>query len=162
VAGVQNDLGFDADAARIGAAANGRPACRVNPAIDKGGTAFAFVGDGGVRAIVLALDNVDPIADGAVLYTCDVSIADTARAGSYTLHVRGTGASDANGLALPSVGEAAQLVVLEAGEEPLGGAGGAGCQVAPWRAARLELLWLLCGALVARLCRARAATNRAE
>src|SRR5512139_3739241 len=74
VAGTQNDVGFEAPIA-VAARTNGRPDCTVNGDINKGGTSFAFQPSGcsaaegtctGVRALVLALDNGDPIADGAV------------------------------------------------------------------------------------------------
>jgi MYXO-CTERM domain-containing protein len=103
VAGVQVDIGFDADAP-IAATENDRPDCTVNPAIDKGATSFAFQpsectpGEDctGIRAIVLSLDNVDPIPDGSVLFTCAVAIADDA-SGSYALPCSNPGAGDEEG-----------------------------------------------------------------
>ncbi|MBI3784591.1 MAG: hypothetical protein HY270_14450, partial [Deltaproteobacteria bacterium] len=58
---------------------NNKPDCTVNPAINKGGTAFSFrtancpSGSTCVRALVLALDNTDVIPDGSTLYTCNVT-----------------------------------------------------------------------------------------
>jgi hypothetical protein len=79
--------------------------CVVNPGIDKGNTSFSYgpcfdsseAGCGRVRAIVLAFDNVDPIADGAELYRCRLAIAGDAAPGAYG--IRGTNAlgSDAEG-----------------------------------------------------------------
>jgi MYXO-CTERM domain-containing protein len=76
-----------------------------------------------VRAIVIALDNLDPIPDGATLYTCDVEIAAGA-SGSFPLTCANPGAGDPDGVrigadctdgaitvAVPSV---ATLVVGEA------------------------------------------------
>jgi hypothetical protein len=85
VAGVQNDIGFEPDVA-IGAQQNGRPDCTANPAIDKRQTVFSFLPPGctpgadcnAVRAIVLSLQNVDPIPVGSTLYTCNVTVADDA------------------------------------------------------------------------------------
>src|SRR5690606_40662681 len=57
--------------------------------------------NGSVRALVLALDNVDAIPNGALLYSCDVRIAAEAQPGRYPVTVTETGASDPNGLALP-------------------------------------------------------------
>jgi hypothetical protein len=67
----------------------------VNDAIEKGGTSFAFQPSGctagtdctGVRALVLALDNVDPIPTGSVLYTCQVAIAGDAADGDFDPHL---------------------------------------------------------------------------
>jgi MYXO-CTERM domain-containing protein len=118
VAGTQNDIGF---AAPIGVAAktNGRPDCTVNGDINKGGTSFAFQPSGctagtdctGARALVLALDNVDPIADGSVLYACQVKIAADAAAGNYPLTNTNTGASDPDGVALTTTGTDGSVTV---------------------------------------------------
>jgi len=103
VAGTQNDIAFDADAP-IAAKGDGTPDCAVNPAIDKDGTSFAFRPAGctvgtdctGIRAIVLSLENLDPIADGAVLYTCQVALAADAT-GTYPLTCSNPGAGDPDG-----------------------------------------------------------------
>jgi MYXO-CTERM domain-containing protein len=103
VAGTQNDITFDS-AARIAAKENGKPDCTVNPEIEKGGTSFAFQPSGctpgedcnGVRALVLALDNTDPIPDGAVLYTCKIEIASDAT-GEFPLTCSNPGAGDPDG-----------------------------------------------------------------
>jgi hypothetical protein len=110
VAGTQNDIGFMPGAA-IAARANGRPDCTVNPAIDKGATTFAFQPpmcgmEGqpactGVRSLVLSFDNVTPIPDGSVLYTCKVNIAADAT-GTIPLVCTNPGASDPDGGALPA------------------------------------------------------------
>jgi len=107
VAGTQNDINFMPQAA-IAAGSNGKPMCSVNPDIDKGGTSFAFQPPGctvgtsctAVRALVLALDNVNPIPNGAVLYTCTIAIAEDAADGSYPLTCSNAGASDPDGGAL--------------------------------------------------------------
>jgi hypothetical protein len=91
IAGTENDISFD-PSAPIAATASGAPDCRRNVAIDKGGTAFSFRPNGcfesetctGVRAIVFALDNSDPIPSGSVLYTCDIAVAENAD-GTYPL-----------------------------------------------------------------------------
>jgi carbon monoxide dehydrogenase subunit G len=97
VAGTQNNITFDADVA-IAAKANLKPDCKVNDAINKGGTSFAFQPPGcsgtactAVKALVLALDNVCPVCGTSTipgctglptcpvdLYTCNVTIAATA------------------------------------------------------------------------------------
>jgi hypothetical protein len=107
VAGTQNDITFPAQANVI-ADNHGHPTCSVNPDINKGATSFAFQPPGctpgtdctAVRALVLALDNVMPIPDGSVLYTCEVAIAADAANGTYPLTCSNAGASDPNGGAL--------------------------------------------------------------
>jgi hypothetical protein len=107
VAGTQNDITFTAEAS-VAARANGKPVCSVNPEIDKGGTSFAFQPSGcspgstctAVRALVLALDNVAPIPNGATLYTCTIAISASAANGTYPLTCTNAGASDPDGGAL--------------------------------------------------------------
>ncbi len=95
IAGTQSDITFDSTDTPIAAKSDGRPDCTVNPAINKNGTAFAFVSKfdigsyverRGLRALVLATDNVDPIPDGSVLFTCKANIAPTA-SGIYPLTI---------------------------------------------------------------------------
>jgi len=121
VAGTQNDITFgDATSGvMVAARSNGRPDCAVNPDIEKGGTSFAFQPSGctagtdctGVRALVLALDNVDPIPDESILYTCQVVIASDASAGEKTLSNTNTGASDPEGGALSTSGTDGRVIV---------------------------------------------------
>jgi hypothetical protein len=117
VAGTQNDIAFDPKAS-IAAKTNGTPDCVVNMGINKAATDFTFhpTGCGGagctsVRALVLAIDNIDPIPDGAVLYTCNVKVADDA-SGFYPLTVTGLILSDPNGVRVPdAVGIDGAIVV---------------------------------------------------
>ncbi len=103
VAGTQNDLTFD-PSTPITRKANGKPDCTVNADIDKGATSFAFRPNAcsadtctSVRALVLSTDNVDPILDGAVLYTCRATISGTAKAGDKALVLSGLIANDPTG-----------------------------------------------------------------
>lgn len=98
VAGTQNDIGFDSVNAPIAAHPSGKPDCTVNPAINKAATSFAFrfqphgcSGPGCVtlRALVLSTADVDPIADGAVLYTCKVNVSASAANGLYPFALTG-------------------------------------------------------------------------
>ncbi len=80
VAGTQNDLVF-APFISINTNAKGKPDCAVNPEIDKGSTSFAFIPANcapgtctGVRAIVLSMENTNPIPDGAALFTCNAVV----------------------------------------------------------------------------------------
>ncbi|MEO8602917.1 MAG: hypothetical protein ABI629_10100 [bacterium] len=103
VAGTQNDIAF-APKAGIPPKANGKPDCDVNPEIEKDGTSFAYQPSGctpgetctGIRALVLALGNTDPIADGAVLFTCKIALAADA-SGDYPLTCSNPGAGDPDG-----------------------------------------------------------------
>ena len=88
VAGAQNDIAFDSVNVPIAATADGKPDCAVNPSIGKEGTVFGFLPVEcsrttctAVRAVVVSFANNDPIADGSVLYKCNVSIAAQAAPG---------------------------------------------------------------------------------
>ena len=110
VAGTQNDIGFPPEIP-IGARSNGRPNCQANDLINKGATSFAFqppsctpgVDCTAVRALVLALDNVDPIPVLSTLYTCALSISFAVNDGTYPLTCSQAGASDPDGNALPAI-----------------------------------------------------------
>jgi len=80
IAGLQTDLTYPL-LAPVEARSNGRPACTVNPDIDKNATSFVFRPDGctgaectTVRAQVLSLLNLDPIPDTSTLFTCTVAV----------------------------------------------------------------------------------------
>jgi MYXO-CTERM domain-containing protein len=119
VAGTQNDLTFPPQVAGVIADLNGHPTCAVNPAIDKGATSFAFLPPGctpgtdctGMRALVLALDNVSPIPDGSQLYTCELAIAADVADGTYPLACSNAGASDPLGNPLQTVCNGGSVVV---------------------------------------------------
>jgi MYXO-CTERM domain-containing protein len=117
VAGTQNDIAFPAEAAVI-ADSHGHPTCAVNPAIDKNATSFAFLPPGctppgctGMRALVLALDNVSPIPDGSELYSCELAIAADAANGTYVITCSNAGASDPMGNAVQTVCNNGSVVV---------------------------------------------------
>lgn len=105
VAGAQIDILFPVDA-QIDARANGKPDCSINPTIDKGGSSFMFQPAGcqpardcsSIRALVLALDNVDPIPDGATMFTCRMLVI--AQAGELDIECGNAGAHDPDGNAL--------------------------------------------------------------
>lgn len=113
VAGTQNDLEVSPPLHLDG----GDP-CTVNPSIGKAGSFAIASCDGNpicerLRAIVLAFDNVDVIADGSVLYRCRVGIDSDAAGGVYPLPVTNSGSSDPEGRALPTDGFAGRVVVGE-------------------------------------------------
>jgi hypothetical protein len=120
VAGTQNDLTFDA--VHVSLAANGKPSCRVNAAIGKGATAFSLRPHGcqgaactTVRALVLAVDNTDPIPDGATLYTCTLHISPSTPAGQYRISIGGVVLSTPAGQIVPhATGRDGMLVVSAA------------------------------------------------
>ncbi len=110
VVGVQNDLGFTRSTPIV-AASTGKPQCAVNAAIGKPNTSFVFMPVGcdhaqgectAVRAIVLSLDNVNPIADQSVLYTCLVEAPPRESVGTFALHVSALYVSDPSGGLLPA------------------------------------------------------------
>lgn len=100
VAGTQNDFTFATAETRkvtVVRKTNGRPDCAVNPEINKSSTTFAFQPPGctadtctAVRAIVFSSEDVEPIAEGATLYTCKVQVASDAPAATYPLTISGT------------------------------------------------------------------------
>src|SRR5262249_60217376 len=53
-----------------------------------------------IRSLVLALDNVDPIPDGSVMFSCNVAIAPSAPDGVYPLVGFNAGSSDPQGRAI--------------------------------------------------------------
>ena len=130
VAGTQNDIGFQPQA-RIAAKGNGTPDCAVNGDIDKGSSSFAFRPSGcsgdactGIRALVLATDNVSAIADGSVLYTCKVNIAANAATGDYALAATGVILSDPAGNAIAGAsGQNGKVTVSGGGPAPTATAG---------------------------------------
>jgi len=86
VVGAQNDLAFPSSV-RVKTRSNGTPDCSVNRQINKLATSFAFrtvgcpEGSTCVRAVVVSAENVQPIADGSVLYTCNVTVSGSGAVG---------------------------------------------------------------------------------
>ena len=123
IAGVQNDIRLDPPSV-FAVKPNLKPDCAPNPAIDKNATGFAFLkgsssqdcalGKCPLRAFVLAFDNVDPIPDGSVLYTCSVDIPPGAAVGAYPIVVFNTEAGTPAGDPLPAA-PANGLVFVVAG-----------------------------------------------
>ncbi len=118
VAGAQNDIQFDPVNTPLASKSAGKPQCAVNPAIGKGATAFAFRPNKcsgsactGVRALVLSMTDIRPIADGSVLYTCTVRIPRTARPGTYPLAISGVALSTPDGQEVRASGVAGSVTV---------------------------------------------------
>jgi hypothetical protein len=110
VGGMQNDIIFDSVNAPIAAKASGKPDCSANPDINKEGTVFGFLPAGcsgtsctSLRAIVISYENTGAIPDGSVLYTCRVSIAEDATAGTYPLALTNVVISSPTGTRLSPV-----------------------------------------------------------
>ncbi|GBD27202.1 hypothetical protein HRbin30_02546 [bacterium HR30] len=115
IVATQNDLVLGGGI-RIEAGNGGRPDCTVNPALDKNGSSFGFLPPGcsgetctQVRAVIVSLENVDPIPDGAVLYTCRATLTDV----EARVEVTGVVGSDANGDPVPGVGGRDGFVCVE-------------------------------------------------
>lgn len=120
ITAAQNDVSFDAANTPIVRLSNDRPDCSVNPAIDKDDTLFGFQPPGcgfgttctSVRAVIVSLQNIDPIADDSVLYTCRVAIGADTMAGSYPLTVDGVVLVDAEANELPGAQGAGGSIVV--------------------------------------------------
>ena len=102
VVGVQNDISFYPGGGLVAE-------CAVNPSIQKELTAFAYAPTG-LRAIVLG-NNLVPIPDGAVLYTCTVRLPPAAQPGSHPLLISRIIASGVAGESLPAIGTNGAIVV---------------------------------------------------
>jgi ELWxxDGT repeat protein len=105
IAALQVDLTFD-PRMRVIAEANGSPRCRVDAGLGKDSTVFAFAPascDAGgadcatVRALVLSITNLDPIADGSTLFSCDVRIAEDAPPATYPVTASEASAASSQG-----------------------------------------------------------------
>jgi len=107
VAATQNCIGL-VHAVPVVPDADGNPTCAVNPDIHKDASSFVFtpsgckvgVDCGEVCASIFALDNSDPIPDGATLYSCALRIADDAGPDMYPLVCSEPIASDPTGTRL--------------------------------------------------------------
>jgi hypothetical protein len=116
VAGAQVDIAYNPEQVTVppGTEVADKPDCRVNSEIDKlidGSDTFGFgylrAGAAcnpasetcdSVRAIVLSTDNVDPIAAGATLFTCNFKLAEGLSEGTIvTLDVSNAIGSDPGG-----------------------------------------------------------------
>lgn len=136
VAGSQNDIIYSPagdSAVTVVRKANGRPDCTVNPVIDKNNATFSFQPPGctagsctSIRAVVFSSEDVEPIPDGAVLYTCKVQVAADALAGAYPLAIRDTILANPTGGRVcgpaagnpPCSGDQGGLVAVFAGTPP--------------------------------------------
>jgi hypothetical protein len=125
VAGIQNDIAFDPSTPITGTN-DGVPACTVNPAIHEDAvfgprcSALWPNSCSGIRALVFSLDDVSPIPDGSLLYTCSVTISSSAYPGTYVLANSGVIASDPSGHRLPAVGGADGSIVVLPGPTRIG------------------------------------------
>lgn len=117
IAGTQNDIVFDPGQVSVARDSRGNPDCSANRSIKKDATAFSFVPKNcgnnctTVRALVLALNNVDPIPNGSTLYTCRVRIADRATAGAHQLKLTRVGFSTPAGESVNGGSENAAITV---------------------------------------------------
>ena len=102
VAGVQNDLSFFPIVVSL-------VGCAVNPDIGKDLTQFGL-SFSGLRAIILG-NNVDPIPDGALLYTCTFTVPSGAPPGDWPLTISRVVASSPFGEALPARGSNGIVVI---------------------------------------------------
>jgi hypothetical protein len=113
---VGNDVSFDTHTP-IAATADGEPDCSVNAQTDKEGM-FAFQPQGcspgpceRVRALIIGLQDLNPIPGDMVLYTCNVRIEDSAPPGRYPLVISQTDGSTTDGTVLSVIGTDGEIVV---------------------------------------------------
>ncbi len=148
VAGVQMDIGAGG-AIQFAAQENGGEPCRVNRAIGKDHTRFRLAAEFGLRAIVFSVDDVDPIPDGSLLFTCQLDIAADAPPGTYNLRLTNMLGATPEGDPIDAVGRGGEVVVSDSGTrareyQAVGPAAGrAGCQVSGRGRAGSALLLLL-------------------
>jgi hypothetical protein len=103
VAGTENDITFGPEIQLSN--------CVVNPEINRTASAFSFSPSGctagtdceSVKALVLSFTDLDPLPDGALLYTCDATVTGGTAPGEYTLGCANPGASDPIGNSVDSV-----------------------------------------------------------
>jgi hypothetical protein len=105
---------------RIAVDAGGQPFCMVNPEINMDGT-FTISCDLAdvctLEAFVFALDNVDAIPSGSILYTCEITIDLDSVPGTYPLTCAGASADDPDGDAISTACVSGSVLVF--GEPPL-------------------------------------------
>ena len=128
VGSVQNDISFDPVNVPIAQLA-GIPECNIGPALNKlpsfslikaagcSGTACACNGESctGLRASVYpeVMDPIEPLPDGATLYTCTVSISPNATPGEYPLTISRVVMGDPDGLPVANAtGTDGKIVVV--------------------------------------------------
>jgi hypothetical protein len=121
VAGVQIDIHATPPLALV-AKANGGPDCTHNPETGKDYTVYSFPpleqpddpSEGRkMRALVLSLTDVSPIADGLVLFTCRLDIAADAMAGSYQLTLSRLGGATPAGNEVDAIARGGEVIVTD-------------------------------------------------
>jgi hypothetical protein len=114
----------------------------------------------GARVLIVQFPPI-PIADGATLYACDVSISAGTAVGNYPLTCLVPSASDPDGKPLPAQCVDGQLQVLPTSTRtvtptvtptgtPVPGGGGGGCEIASMQHNHAGLLWFAAAALLRR------------
>ena len=130
IARTQNDIAFDSANVPIAARPNAAPDCTVNPQLLKEATSFAFQPEGcsgvtctSIHAAVLSTTNTNPIADGSLLYTCNVNVGPNVAAGEYPLTISAVVLQNPSGQPLPNpVGSSGVIVVVIPTPSPTPGA----------------------------------------
>lgn len=156
VVGMQWDLVFDPGIAPVAVRSHGGPDCEVDAGVNKRATAFAFRPPRcnprrgecvSVRAVVIALDNVDAIQSGAPVVRCRVAVGRHVPPGRYPLALRSAAYSPPEGGDRGVGAPVGELTVVDSGATPSpapgNGNGGGGCQMAPTSGAAHPLLALV-------------------
>jgi len=102
---------------RIAVDTGGQPLCMVNPEINMDAT-FTISCDPAdvctLEAFVFALDDVDAIPSGSILYTCEITIDLDSLPGTYPLTCPRASADDPDGVAISTeCADGSVLVVIE-------------------------------------------------
>jgi ELWxxDGT repeat protein len=102
VAGVQLDL-LSSDDLPFVPGDDGKPVCHVNPDIHKDYSAFSdpFHDSTRARALILSVENVDPIPDDSLLFTCSFQIPAHAAPSIVPLRCSNALGSTPEGVAIP-------------------------------------------------------------
>jgi hypothetical protein len=112
---IENLLNFDSSVAQILALVDGKPNCKANDALDIASAVFDFLPAGcsgssckQVRALVKTLD---PIVDGAQLFTCTARINKSTPNGIYQVVAQALRAVDIDDISLPIKTLAGEILV---------------------------------------------------
>lgn len=159
VAGIQIDVEADAPLSFPITEANA-PDCWRNEELTKDYTVYSFPlrfeGQWNrMRSLVLSLTNVDPIPDGALLFTCRVQIAADADPGEYHLFPLRLAGSTRRGEPIPADATGGTVIVADAAEDsvplnPEAGQASGGCAIDTTAAASSAWLLLAPALLVVR------------
>lgn len=120
VGGVQLDVILPVSVAMVSSKANGRPQCTANPEINRELSAFAFQPPQcpagsctAVRSLIFGQEDLTPIPDGSVLFTCELAVSAAAPSGQYALGTDRVVMSTPDGMRITTAtGQGGTLTIL--------------------------------------------------